>query len=453
MDWNILSVLILTTLGLFTLGFIVSSVLSFSEREYGAGKKLALVSFLLIFITLLLGLLPYSGKILVAASLIMFLIITIFLIVKKPTSLSGIEQPKPFRDKDELDTIFARMKLKPSSKEWEEYYQNQPYEFGQDAKARSLPGLLSEKSLYYNPLTFSSANSNFQIIEYLHKAIKHPVNRKMIEVGPEKLTIYLKEWAIHLGAHSVGITELKDYHLYTKRGRGEDMGKSVVQKHRFAFAFTVEMDFLNVQAAPASSIVFESSQQYLNSATIALQLAIFLKNLGHDARAHIDGDYEIICPLVGRDAGLGEIGRMGLLMTPKLGPRVRVAVVTTSAPLQVDKVESDPTMVEFCKFCKKCAECCPGQSIPMDEMKEINGVNRWKINSESCYQYWCTSGTDCGRCISVCPFSHPNNLLHNTIRHLIRRSNILARFAYIADDLLYGRKPKPKKLPNWMSIN
>jgi ferredoxin len=89
----------------------------------------------------------------------------------------------------------------------------------------------------------------------------------------------------------------------------------------------------------------------------------------------------------------------------------------------------------------------------MGEMKETKGIKRWQINSESCYQYWCKSGTDCGRCISVCPFSHPNNILHNTIRHLIRRSMIVARFAIIADDMLYGRKPKPKDLPNWMSVN
>jgi reductive dehalogenase len=213
------------------------------------------------------------------------------------------------------------------------------------------------------------------------------------------------------------------------------------------------MDDKNVQSAPASSIVFESSQQYLSSATIALQVATFLKNLGHDSRAHIDGDYELICPLVARDAGLGEIGRMGLLMTPKLGPRVRIAVVTTNAPLKCSESKVDPTMIEFCKLCKKCAECCPSKSIPMDDMKETRGAKRWRINSESCYQYWCTSGTDCGRCVSVCPFSHPNNILHNTIRHLIRRSILVARFAFIADDLLYGRKPKPKKLPSWMSIN
>ncbi len=213
------------------------------------------------------------------------------------------------------------------------------------------------------------------------------------------------------------------------------------------------MDSHNIQSAPSSSVVVESSQQYLRSANIALQLSLFLKNLGYDSRAHIDGDYELICPLVACDAGLGEIGRMGLLMTPKLGPRVRVAVVTTSAPLLVDTPSNDSTMIEFCRFCKKCAECCPGKAIPTDDMREIKGVKRWQINPESCYQYWCISGTDCGRCISVCPFSHPDNILHNAIRHIIRRSRIVARFAYIADDWLYGRKPKPKKMRGWMVFN
>jgi ferredoxin len=213
------------------------------------------------------------------------------------------------------------------------------------------------------------------------------------------------------------------------------------------------MDFRNVQSAPDSSMILESSQQYLKSANIALQIGNFLKGLGYDSRAHIDGDYELICPLVARDAGLGEIGRMGLLITHKLGPRARIAVVTTNAPLIANNYTPDPTVVEFCTFCKKCADCCPGRSIPTGDMAEIDGVKRWKINSDSCYQYWCTAGTDCGRCISVCPFSHPNNVLHNTIRHLIRRSKLVARLAYIADDFLYDRKPKPKPLPKWMKVN
>ncbi|MFO8022336.1 MAG: reductive dehalogenase domain-containing protein [Perlabentimonas sp.] len=444
------NIAILSFFGLLTLLLIGSAIISFFENERLAGQKLIYATFASLLLTFVLSYFNYWAKPAVAVLLLGMVVITLYLFLKKP--IKGFREPsRPQRDVDEAETIFARMKLKPNSTSFDNYYQNHPYLAKEDSKARKLPGLLSEKSLYYNPLTYSTANSNFQIIEYLHEANKHATSNEIKEIDSERLTRYLKNWTSHLGAHSIGVTELRNYHLYTKHGRGENIGKPVFNNHKYAIAFTVEMDAKNVQSAPSSSIVFESSQQYLNSANIALQISTFLKNLGYDSRAHIDGDYELICPLVARDAGLGEIGRMGLLMTPKLGPRVRIAVVTTDAPLVSDKYYADPTIVEFCQFCKKCAECCPSKSIPMDKMKEIKGVKRWQINSELCYQYWCISGTDCGRCISVCPFSHPNNILHNSIRHLIRRSIFVARFAFIADNWLYGRKPKPKALPKWMA--
>lgn len=397
-----------------------------------------------------LGLQNYAGKSIVSTIIILLSIAVIYLIIKPPISKYKIKLTPPKRNVDEHDTIFARMRLMPNTPEWDAYYSSHPYQYKEDKRARELPGLLSKNSTYHNPLTFTTAESNFDIISYLQKAINHPHSSQNESIDKKKLTEYIKSWAKYLGVHSVGVTNLNDYHLYTKRGRGENKGKEVELRHKFAIAFTVEMEFENVQSAPTSSIIVESTQQYLKSATIALQLATFLKRMGFDSRAHIDGDYELICPLVARDAGLGEIGRMGLLLTPKLGPRVRLAVVTTNAPLVTNDYKIDPTVIEFCRFCKKCADCCPGKSIPKDDISEIDGVTRWKINSELCYQYWCTIGTDCGRCISVCPFSHPNNILHNTIRYLIRKSIIVARLAYIADDMLYGRKPKPKKIPIWM---
>ena len=363
-----------------------------------------------------------------------------------------LKPSSPPRNVDEHDVIFARMRLKPGTPEWDEYYSTHPVQAQNDAKARELPGLLSEQGANFHPLNFPAAETNFDIIDYLHKAINHPVSQKESELTAVELTKYIKGWTSYLGTHSTGITELQDYHLYTRRGRGTDKGKPVIRRHKYAIAFTVEMDYENVKAAPGSPIVFESSQQYLRSATIALQLATLLKKLGHDSRAHIDGDYEVICPLVARDAGLGEIGRMGLLMTPLLGPRARIAVVTTNAPLVPDKYRPDQNMIEFCRVCKKCADCCPGNSIPTDDMQEIDGVKRWKIDSDSCFSYWCISGTDCGRCMSVCPFSHRNNFFHNVVRYLIRRSLLFARFAFRADNLFYGRKPKPGSSPRWMKV-
>jgi len=185
---------------------------------------------------------------------------------------------------------------------------------------------------------------------------------------------------------------------------------------------------------------------------MAVQVAQFIRGLGCDARAHIDGNYRVVCPLVARDAGLGEIGRMGLLMTPQLGPRVRIAVVTTDLPLVTDERNYDPTTIDFCVHCKKCADACPSRAIPFEDREEVDGARRWQVDSEACYTLWCKLGTDCGRCMSVCPYSHPDNLLHNLVRRGVRNSVLFRRLAIWADDLFYGKKPPPPPPQEWMPV-
>lgn len=185
---------------------------------------------------------------------------------------------------------------------------------------------------------------------------------------------------------------------------------------------------------------------------IATQLALTLRNLGYEAKTHIDANYDVICPLVARDAGLGEIGRMGLLMTPKLGPRVRIAVVSTDASLLVDKPGYDNTVIDFCLRCKKCANVCPSASIPFGERQNHPGGLRWQINQESCFTYWCTVGTDCGRCLAVCPYSHKVNAFHDFIRWGIRNNFIFRRVAVKLDDIFYGSRPGQGKVPGWAGL-
>ena len=193
----------------------------------------------------------------------------------------------------------------------------------------------------------------------------------------------------------------------------------------------------------------ESAHKYLTSGAIAVQLAETIRNLGYPARAHIDGNYRVVCPLVARDAGLGEIGRMGLLMTPELGPRVRIAVVTTDLPLVTDERERDYTTIDFCVKCKKCAEACPSQAISFDDRADIDGVRRWQIDQEACFTLWCKMGTDCARCIAVCPYSHPDNPMHNLVRWGVRNSSLFRQTAIWMDDFFYGKKPPPLPLLDW----
>ncbi|NIS81209.1 MAG: 4Fe-4S dicluster domain-containing protein [Anaerolineales bacterium] len=203
--------------------------------------------------------------------------------------------------------------------------------------------------------------------------------------------------------------------------------------------------------APAAPVVLESARKYVEGAVIAIQLSNFARRLGYPARAHIDGNYRVIAPLVARDAGLGEIGRMGILMTPNLGPRVRLGVVTTDMPLIPDARSKDLGMIDFCRSCVKCAENCPSKAIPFGEREEIDGGLRWKLDENRCFHYWNAIGTDCGLCMTVCPYSHPDNLGHNFVRLMIRHSWIARRAALWLDDLFYGRKPAPRPAPDWIA--
>lgn len=360
---------------------------------------------------------------------------------------------------DERDIMFARGRLEPGTPNYEAYYALRPENQAADDTTRSLPGILSPEASAYHPLVFASTDASF----FLTKALRDAVDgsAELAEVGPVapqptsseagSMAAYLKGLARYHGAHSAGITELRPYHVYTHIGRGSgEYGAPITLDHRYAIAFTVEMDHALVSAAPDAPTIMESARQYVEAAKIAVQLASFIRLLGYPARAHIDGNYRVIAPLVACDAGLGEIGRMGLLMTPALGPRVRLGVVTTDLPLAVDQRRVEPSIIDFCRVCKKCAACCPPRAIPRDDRQRIDGALRWRIDDEVCFRYWNAIGTDCARCMAVCPYSHPDSPMHNVVRWAARHSGMARRAVVWLDDLFYGRVPASKPWPSWL---
>ena len=351
---------------------------------------------------------------------------------------------------DERNTMFSRNELQPGTERFESYYSEFPENRAKDDAFRNQAGLLSKSAAFYHPFAFAMADAGFYAVDTFKSKVTGRPAIDSDAINPEELDTFLRHWLQKRGVVSSGVTEMKNYHWYSKGGRGDRYGKEISSGLPLGIAFTVEMDDAMVGCAPYSPIVMESAQQYLNAGTIAVQMAAFLRNLGYEARAHIDGNYEVVCPLVARDAGLGEIGRMGLLMTPQLGPRVRIAVVTTNAPLKTDMRNFDPSVEDFCSKCLKCADSCPSSAIPFESKSKIGNIQRWQINSEKCFTYWCSAGTDCGRCISICPYSHPNNLFHNSVRFMIKHFPNFRKPAVMLDDFFYGRKPKPRKLPKWM---
>jgi ferredoxin len=432
------------------LGMAFFAWVSWKEREPRAQK-------LAVGLALMSGFLGYS-----TAFYTYPIIIAIFITLITAGMLSLIlfllpigklppERSQPKTRFDEREVMFARARLQPGTPRYEDYYRDHPEHKNPDERTRARPGLFSPESKYASLYAFSSAISSFSLIDEMQGKVDGSPAPEQQPLTPKEATAMVKGLARYYGALDVGIAELQPYHVYSHIGRGPgEYGAEIPLEHRYAIAFTVEMDFEMVSRAPEASISMESSRQYVEAAKVATQLAETLRLLGYPARGHIDANYRVICPLVARDAGLGEIGRMTILMTPTHGPRVRLGVVTTNLELIHDPAPPRMDMIDFCTICKKCAENCPSRSIPTGEPEDKDGVRRWVLNAETCFAYWNESGTDCGICMRVCPYSHPDNLAHNLVRWGAARSGFFRRAALLLDDVFYSRRPESKAPPAWL---
>ena len=438
------SIIFFVLAGLSFTFFIWFAIVSIFENENLATKRSVVLAILSPIPFIFFGFLPtLIGWIIlvILSSILIITTIVFFFPIKKII----YENEIPHHQIDERDTMFSRLEITRYPDRTKDYYLQNPKNLKKDKKWHNKPGLMGQKSTMYSTMHFAAAEASFDVIGELRSCVSPNISDKKQNLSSEDITQFIKTWGKKLGALDIGICELKPYHFYSHRGRGDVYGKEVLNKHKYAIALTVEMDKDYLATGPSAPTVIESAQQYLNSGAIALQLTYFIANIGYSAKAHIDGNYEVVCPLVARDAGMGEIGRMGLLMTPNLGPRVRIAVITTDVPVITNERNYNGSVHDFCQICKKCADVCPSQAIPKDPKKEISGIKRWQINQEKCFNYWCTVGTDCGRCMSVCPYSHPDNSLHNMVRWGIKKSWFFRRIALWMDDFFYGRKPKVKK--------
>ena len=432
------------------LGFGVFGLVSVREGERRAARVALGAAVLTSLPFFLASLLPVAIRLVILGVIVAGGIVGVILFFL-PIGRVEWGNDVPQRRVDERDIMFARWRLVPGSPEFESYYAIRPENRAIDDEIRALPGLLSLTASKAHPLAFASAEASFSLTSAVREEVDGPVAPVRSEFTATQMTSFIKALARYYGAYTVGIAKLQPYHVYSHIGRGSGKyGAPITLDHRYAIAFTVEMDHAITGTAPNAPTVMESARQYVEAAKVALQLGYFIRRLGYPARAHIDGNYRVIAPLVARDAGLGEIGRMGLLMTPELGPRVRLGVVTTDLPLIPDQRNNDTSVLDFCRICQKCAETCPSRSIPFGDREEIDGALRWRINSESCFRYWNRIGTDCARCMAICPYSHPNNAAHNLVRWAVRRSGMARRVALWMDDLFYGRKPPPHPAPSWI---
>ena len=203
-----------------------------------------------------------------------------------------------------------------------------------------------------------------------------------------------------------------------------------------------------LSGAPYFSTLLASSQAYAKSAWTAVQLAAYIRQMGYEARAHHFSNYQVLAVPVAVDCGLGELSRAGYLITKEFGLGVRLSIVTTDMPLAQDP-PADIGVQSFCAQCKICADQCPSGAIPKGEKILHNGVMKWKLDEEKCYAYWHVNGTDCGICMTVCPWTKPTTKIHRIIADIASIEGIHQKWMVEAEKLVYGLH-NPKTPPDFI---
>lgn len=431
--------------------FLLTSII---EREWRAAGLTVLLAAPALGVLAVPLLIDFPGRLWVLLALLVLLALGVLLLTlplgkSPPVQISG-----PLERVDERDAVFHRFyRIQPGTEEFEVYYRDHPEKQTFDEKVRALPPLGGPGSKTYHPQSSVFQVAAFQVLEEISRDIERepePLGSKMVQAPPGEFSARIKGFARYLGADLVGCTRLNPAWVYSHIGRSPgQFGAPIELDHKYAVAVAVEMSHDMVRLAPDSPTTTETAFKYFEVGKIAMILARTINLLGYPARAHLDGNYRLMCVPVAADAGLGELGRLGLLVTRRFGPRVRLAVVTTDLPLQVDKPVAFGVQ-HFCELCKKCATVCPSGSIDTGTKDVYAGVLKWQTRQDTCYRAWRTQGSDCNLCVKACPYSHPATLVHNLVRRLTFRNASARRLLQKADDLFYGRRPKDTfPLPPW----
>lgn len=377
--------------------------------------------------------------------------------MKKPIDTqTGIQVQENFEPFDQRFEIYCRSEWDPEIKspKAEAFF-----------KGHSMPFARARKADGFSQLDYALRNASWHVTNVLRDLRRASDDRKegffdafschdpgwpepYAFESPEHATEVIRKVAKLVGADLFGVCAFDERWMYkaifsekTKQSKASDIPKDLPH----VIVIGEAMDIGLTQTVPSALSGSATGMGYSQDTLTLLTLTQYIRNLGYRAIATMN-DSALAIPLAVQ-AGLGEVGRHSLLITPEFGPRLRLGKIFTDIPL----VHSQPKkfgIKEFCDQCARCAEACPPKAITFSEpstevynKSNIKGILKWTTNAEKCFSFWANQNSDCSICIRICPYNRDFSRWFNQLWRTLAGSRF-RRLALWLDLKFFDRKRK-----------
>jgi ferredoxin len=205
----------------------------------------------------------------------------------------------------------------------------------------------------------------------------------------------LEEFTFALGISKIGYTQVNPDHIFDGFEILCDM----------AMVLALEMDRELVKTSPSIEFAEEIYRTYDELGIAVNKVADWLRERGYDCHASpaVGGDVNMVP--VAQDAGIGCVGKNGILVTPEFGPCVRLAAVFIDVDdLPISTQNEHMWIRDFCDTCNRCIKTCPAEAIYHQPEILTDGTERF-IDLEKCAVPF---SEGCSTCIKDCVFTPGN---------------------------------------------
>ena len=228
-------------------------------------------------------------------------------------------------------------------------------------------------------------------------AIAKDVERSMTSIGENParprteadatFLASMQEQARSLGIAKLGYVEVAPECIF--------QGRSVPSVHAIILIMEIDKPPIDKAPSPETQAIGLISYERMGKSTNAL--VEFLRRSGFAAEAGHPAIGPTLYPRLAVQAGLGWVGRHGMLITPGFGPRQRISAIFTSIEnLPVSNENEHEWLKGFCATCGNCVRKCPGKAIYKEPLVRPAG-RLSHIDGGKCIS--------CTVCMKVCSFN------------------------------------------------